>query len=86
MSYKETDVGERERQAQRNAGDEPFVPGTVLFVCFSFVFFFFLYYACVIFLYLWVWWVALLAPVLLPSLHPQLCHSFIMGNVYLPIP
>lgn len=34
-------MGERERQAQRNAGDEPFVPGTVLFVCFSFVFFFF---------------------------------------------
>lgn len=33
-------MGERERQAQRNAGDEPFVPGTVLFVCFSFFFFF----------------------------------------------
>lgn len=52
----------------------------------AFLSFFFLYYACMIVLYLWVWWVALLAPVLLPSLHPQLCHSFIMGNVYLPIP
>lgn len=56
------------------------------YLCAFLLFFFFLYYACVIFLYLWVWWVALLAPVLLPSLHPQLCHSFIMGNVYLPIP
>ena len=36
-------MGESERQAQRNAGDEPFVPSTVPFVCLSSVFCFFFF-------------------------------------------
>ena len=83
MSYNETAVGEREQRAPVECRRWALCTQQGA----SFVLFFLiLYYACVIILYLWVWWAALLALVLLPSLHPHLCHSFIMCKLYLPIP
>lgn len=70
---------------QWNAGDEPFCTQCSAICVLVFFFFFFALHMCDYSVSLDVVG-ALPASILLPSLHPQLCHSFIMGKVYLPIP